>query len=445
MDKKDKTVILKVAEAHHRDVGKDIARIDIFLMENLGISSGDIILVIGKEKTCAIAGPGYPEDQGQNLIRIDETIRNNACVGVNDYVYIQKSTVLEANRIVLAPTQQVRLVGGPQYLLRLLEGRPLLKGQRLRVETVSDPLLFMVTSTQPLGPVIVTKNTSLVIKEQVAEELGVRPKHITYEDIGGLSREIGLIKEMVELPLRHPEFFNILGISPIKRILFYGPTGTGKTLLVRAFISEIDANTISVSYPEIMSKYYGESEKHLREIFDEAIKNAPSIIFIDDIDCISSREEISGEVERRMISQFFNVLDLLETTENVFFIAATNRPESLDTAFMRRMDRVIELSIPDVEARLEIFQIHTRGVRLSEDINLNELAKMTDGFVGADIKKIIFEAAMNAMRRVLPELDLEQKIIPKETLDKLIVTRSDFEEIMKNFKPQFLKNKNNKK
>lgn len=445
MDKKDKTVILKVAEAKSYDIGKGIARIDPAVAHDLGLQTGDVIGIEGKKKTAALIWQGYPEDSNSGLIRIDGTVRLNGGVGIDDRVKVRKIQTAPAEKILFAPTQHLKIQGGEAYLAHNLEGRVISRGDVVELNIMGRRVDLVAVSTKPaIDSVIITAGTQIEISAEPAKQTPSIPR-VSYEDIGGLWDKVIKLREMIELPLRHPELFKILGISPIKRILLYGPTGTGKTLLVRAFISEIDANTISVSYPEIMSKYYGESEKHLREIFDEAIKNAPSIIFIDDIDCISSREEISGEVERRMITQFFNLLDGLEATENVFFIAATNRPESLDTAFMRRMDRVIELSIPDVEARLEIFQIHTRGMRLSDDINLNELAKMTDGFVGADIKKIIFEAAMNAMCRVLPEIELEQKIIPKETLDKLIVTRSDFEEIMKNFKPQFLKNKNNKK
>ncbi|MDP2845863.1 MAG: AAA family ATPase, partial [Candidatus Methanoperedens sp.] len=357
-------IMMRVAEAHHRDAGRDIARIDRDLMEKLSILSGDIIMVVGKEKACAVAGPGYPEDEGTELIRIDGNIRTNARVGIDDKIYIEKPITQPAKRVVLAPTQQIRLVGGPQYLLRLLEGRPLLKGQRLRVETVSNPLSFIVISTQPQGAVIISRNTSLVVKEKVIEELA-HTAHLTYEDIGGLRREIGLIREMIELPLRHPELFQKLGIEPPKGVLLHGPPGTGKTMIAKAVANETDANFVSISGPEIMSKYYGESEKHLREIFDEAEKAAPTIIFIDEIDSIApKREEVTGEVERRVVAQLLSLMDGLKTRGQVIVIAATNRPNAIDAALRRggRFDREIEIGIPDRIGRLEILHVHTRGM-----------------------------------------------------------------------------------
>ncbi len=436
--------MLRVAEAHHRDAGRDIARIDRDMMEKLGILSGDIILVIGKEKACAIAGPGYPEDDGAELIRIDGNIRTNARIGIDDKIYIQKSTPQPAKRVVLAPTQQVRLVGGPQYLLRLLEGRPLLKGQRLRVETVSNPLSFIAISTQPPGPVIVTKTTSLVVKEQVIEELA-HPAHLTYEDIGGLRREIGLIREMIELPLRHPELFEKLGIEPPKGVMLHGPPGTGKTMIAKAVANETDANFVSISGPEIMSKYYGESEKHLREIFDDAEKTAPTIIFIDEIDSIApKREEVTGEVERRVVAQLLSLMDGLKTRGQVIVIAATNRPNAVDPALRRggRFDREIEIGIPDRNGRLEILQVHTRGMPLAEDMSeekgMREIADMTHGFVGADVSSLCKEAAMHAIRLILPKINIEEEI-PPEIMEKIVVTREDFHDALRNIEPSALR------
>ncbi|MCZ7357244.1 MAG: CDC48 family AAA ATPase [Candidatus Methanoperedens sp.] len=436
---------LRVAEAHHRDVGKDIARIDRGQMEKSGIQSGDLILVIGKEKTCAIAGPGYPEDQGLDLIRIDGNIRTNARVALDDKIYIQKHNAMPANRIVLAPTQQVRLVGGPQYLHRVLEGRPIMKGQRLRIETVSNPLSFIAVSTQPTGPVIVTRTTNIILKEQVMEELEVRPTHITYEDIGGLRREIGLIREMIELPLRHPELFQKLGIDPPKGVMLYGPPGTGKTMIAKAVANETDANFISISGPEIMSKYYGESEKQIRDIFDEAEKTAPTIIFIDEIDSIApKREEVTGEVERRVVAQLLSLMDGLKTRGQVMVIAATNRPNAVDQALRRggRFDREIEIGIPDRMGRLEVLQVHTRGMPLSDEMaeekGMREIADMTHGFVGADISSLCKEAAMHAIRLILPKINIEEEI-PPEIMEKLVVTRDDFYDAFRNIEPSALR------
>lgn len=441
----DERIMLRVAEAHHRDVGRDIARIDRDIMEQMGILSGDIILVVGKEKACAIAGPGYPEDTGMDLIRIDGNIRGNARVGIDDKIYLQKSTPQIAKRVVLAPTEQIRLVGGPAYLIRLLEGRPVAKGQRLRIETVSNPLSFIVISTQPQSPVIVSRTTSLVIKEEVIEELEVRQTHLTYEDIGGLRREISLIREMIELPLRHPELFEKLGIEPPKGVMLHGPPGTGKTMIAKAVANETDANFVSISGPEIMSKFYGESEKHIREIFEEAEKTAPTIIFIDEIDSIApKREEVTGEVERRVVAQLLSLMDGLKKRGQVIVIAATNRPNAVDAALRRggRFDREIEIGIPDRLGRFDVLQIHTRGMPLAEDMSdekgLREIADMTHGFVGADLSSLCKEAAMHAIRKILPKINIEEEI-PAEIMEQICVTREDFQNALQNIEPSALR------
>lgn len=438
-------IMLRVAEAHHRDVGRDIARIDRDIMEQIGILSGDVVMVVGKEKACVIVAPGYPEDQGMDLIRIDGNIRGNARVGIDDKIYLQKSAPQVAKRVVLAPTEQIRLVGGPQYLIRLLEGRPVTKGQRLRIETVSNPLSFIVISTQPPSPVIVSRTTSLVVKEEVIEEIEVRQTHLTYEDIGGLRREIGLIREMIELPLRHPELFEKLGIEPPKGVMLHGPPGTGKTMIAKAVANETDANFVSISGPEIMSKFYGESEKHIREIFEEAEKNAPTIIFIDEIDSIApKREEVTGEVERRVVAQLLSLMDGLKKRGQVIVIAATNRPNAVDAALRRggRFDREIEIGIPDRLGRFDVLQIHTRGMPLAEDMSeekgLREIADMTHGFVGADLSSLCKEAAMHAIRKILPLINIEEEI-PAEIMEKIVVTREDFQNALQNIEPSALR------
>jgi transitional endoplasmic reticulum ATPase len=439
-------IMLRVAEAHHRDAGRDIARIDRNIMEQMDILSGDIILVVGKEKACAIVSPGYPEDEGTEIIRIDGNIRANARVGIDEKIYIQKSAPQVAKRVVFAPTQKIRhFVGGQEYLLRLLEGRPLTKGQHLRVDTVSNPLSFIVVSTQPSGTVIISRTTSIVVKEEIVEELEVRRTHLTYEDIGGLRREIGLIREMIELPLRHPELFEKLGIEPPKGVLLHGPPGTGKTMIAKAIANATEANFISISGPEIISKYYGESEKHIREKFEEAENSAPSIIFIDEIDSIApKREEVTGEVERRVVAQLLSLMDGLKTRGQVIVIAATNRPNAIDAALRRggRFDREIEIGIPDRLGRFDVLQIHTRGMPLAEDMSeetgLREIADMTHGFVGADLSSLCKEAAMHAIRKILPDINIEADI-PQEIMEKIVITREDFQNALQNIEPSALR------
>jgi len=432
-------MILRIAEAYHRDAGRGIARIGADVMEELGLVSGDIIEIQGKERAVAIVWPGYPDDE-KGIIRIDGNIRSNTGVGIDDKVVIKKVEAKPAKKMVIAPMQPVRIVGGERYLLQILEGRPVLKGQKIRVEMLGNPLTFVITGTQPTGAVIATRDTEVVLREKVAEEVRAVP-HISYEDIGGLKREIGLVREMIELPLRHPELFQKLGIDPPKGVLLHGPPGTGKTLIAKAVASETDANFISISGPEIMSKFYGESEQNLRKRFEEAEANAPSIIFIDELDSIApKREEVTGEVERRVVAQLLSLMDGLEARGEVVVIGATNRPNALDPALRRggRFDREIEIGIPDRNGRLEILHVHTRGMPLVEDVDLKALADRTYGFVGADLASLCKEAAMHALRRILPEIDIEKEV-PPEIIEKLMVTREDFEEGLKNVEPSAMR------
>jgi transitional endoplasmic reticulum ATPase len=432
---------LRVAEAYHKDVGRGIARIDTRLMQQMELVSGDIIEISGKAKTYAIVWPNVEHGPGkENWIRIDGNLRSNSKVGIDDKVTIQKVQAKHAQRVTLAPSQSVRLVGGAHYILRIIEGRPLNKGQQIRVETVNNPLTFVVASTKPAGPVVVTKDTEIVIKEQSLEEIKT-PEGISYEDIGGLRREIQLVREMIELPLRHPELFQKLGIDPPKGVLLHGPPGTGKTLIAKAVASETDSNFITISGPEIVSKYYGESEHKIREIFEEAEKDAPSIIFIDEIDSIApKREEVTGEMERRVVAQLLSLMDGLKSRGEVVVIAATNRPNSIDEALRRggRFDREIEIGIPDRNGRKQVLLIHTRGMPLEKDVNLSDIADVTHGFVGADLSSLCKEAAMHALRRITPEIDIEDEI-PQEVLDNLKVKKEDFKEALKNIEPSAMR------
>ncbi|MEM2924298.1 MAG: CDC48 family AAA ATPase [Methanocellales archaeon] len=440
-EKEKKEVQLRVAEAYHRDAGRGIARIDLETMQKLGLVSGDIVEIEGKDKASAIVWPGYPEDAGRGIIRIDGNTRSNAKVGIDDLVTVRKVEAQPAVKITIAPTQPVRIVGGEQYILRILEGRPVFRGQKLRVEMLGNPLTFIVTATQPTGTVIATRDTQIVLKERPVEEVEKTITHVSYEDIGGLKREIGLIREMIELPLRHPEIFQKLGVEPPKGVLLHGPPGTGKTLIAKAVANETDAHFISISGPEIMSKYYGESEKQLRDIFKEAEENAPAIIFIDEIDSIApKREEVTGEVERRVVAQLLSLMDGLKSRGQVVVIAATNRPNAVDPALRRpgRFDREIEIGVPDRNGRLEILQVHTRGMPLAKDVDLGHLADITHGFVGADIAALCKEAAMHALREILPKIKMEEEI-PQEVLDKLEVRNHHFLEALKNIEPSAMR------
>ncbi len=438
----EKTATLRVVDALQRDVGRGIARIDPKVVDELGLTSGDVVQITGKRKTTALSWPAYQGDYGRGTIRIDGYMRNNAGVSIDDKVTIRKIDAKIAERLTLAPTEPLRIVGGEEYLSQLLEGRVLSKGDYLPINIMGRKVNLVVTNTNPLAEaVIVTESTEIVVGEQVKEPVRAVPK-ISYEDIGGLRPVIQKVREMIELPLRHPELFERLGVEAPKGVLLHGPPGTGKTLLARAVASETNANFISLGGPEIMSKYYGESEERLREVFKEAQENAPSIIFIDEIDSIApKREEVTGEVEKRVVSQLLSLMDGLQSRGKVVVIGATNRPNALDPALRRpgRFDREIEIGVPDRDGRLEVLQIHTRGMPLAEDVDLKKLADVTHGFVGADLEALAKEAAIRALRRILPEVNLEAENIPVEILNKIIVRMADFQEALKEVEPSAMR------
>lgn len=431
---------IRVAEAYHRDAGKGIARIAVSLMKGLGLESGGVIEIQGKNKVYAVAWPGNPED-ATDIIRVDGSTRANLGAGIDTRVTIQRADARPARKVVVAPTRQIRLIGGPQYLLRMLEGRPVVKGEMLRVEMINNTLSLAVVSTVPVGPVLITHDTIISITRETLEELALHVRDISYEDIGGLSREIRDIREMIEVPLRHPELFSRLGINPPRGVLLHGPPGTGKTMIARAVASETDANFVSISGPEIVSKFYGESEQRLRQIFEEAEKAAPTIVFIDEVDSIApKREEVSGDLERRVVAQLLALMDGLSSRGEVIVIAATNRPNALDPAIRRggRFDREVEIGIPNKNGRLEILYVHTRGMPLDESLDLKEVAEVTHGFVGADLYTLCKEAAMHTLERALPDLDVQEDI-PPEVLENLRVTKEDFYTALKKIEPSAMR------
>ncbi|MCP1714604.1 transitional endoplasmic reticulum ATPase [Methanocalculus alkaliphilus] len=434
---------LIVKEAAHGDAGRGIARLSIDVMKQLGLVSGDVIEISGRKKAAAIVWPGFPEDTGRAVIRIDGNVRSNAGAGIDDRVRIKKLEAGYATKITIQPTQPIRLVGGEQYLKRMLHGRSVSSGQTVRVNVLGNPLTFVIAKVSPKGIAIVTEDTEVELKETPYE--GEKGKEgisdIHYEDIGGLGRELQMVREMIELPLRQPELFERLGIEPPKGVLLYGPPGTGKTLIARAVASEVDAHFITLSGPEIMSKYYGESEGKLREVFEEAQENAPTIIFIDEIDSIApKREDTKGEVERRVVAQLLSLMDGLKSRGQVIVIAATNIPDAIDPALRRggRFDREIEIGIPDKKGRLDVLQIHSRGVPLGEDVDLSQFADITHGFVGADLALLVKEAAMHALRKIIPKINIDEDI-PSEFLDELKVTREDFDEALKHVEPSAMR------
>ncbi len=423
-------VQLRVGDARQRDVGRGIARIDQRTMQRLGISAGDVIEIVNKRTTSAIAWPAYSEDQNRDIIRIDGFTRKNSGVAINEYVVVRPAKVKTALALTLAPVDMRLNVDDDftNFVRNRLMERTLVEGDTTLVMMLGHAIPFTVSKTRPHGIIKVTTETRLTILNEPAPEGKGLPR-TNYEDIGGLHDEIQRVREMVELPLRHPELFQRLGIEPPKGVLLHGPPGCGKTLLARAVANESEANFYSINGPEIMSKFYGESEARLREIFQQAQQNAPSIIFVDELDAIApKREEVTGEVERRVVAQMLALMDGLSGRGNVIVIGATNRPGALDPALRRpgRFDREIEISVPDKKGRHEVLQIHTRGMPLAEDVDLNKLSAMTHGYTGADLSALGRETAMKALRRYLPQINLEEERIPPAVLEKMEVTMDDF-------------------
>jgi len=421
---------LRVADARQRDIGHGKVRIDNKTMQNLGISAGDFIEIHGKKVTVAVAWPAYAEDQGQDIIRMDGIVRRNAGVALNEYVTISSSEVKEAQNIVFAPTD-VRLSVDEDFVnfvKRRFMDMPFREGDMTLLSIFGSAVPLAVVRGRPHGAIKITEATAVqVLGEPTPEKKGI--SMITYEDIGGLHEEIQRIREMVELPLRHPELFQRLGIEPPRGIFLFGPPGCGKTLLAKAVANESDANFYVISGPEIMSKFYGESEARLREIFQKAHESAPSIVFIDEMDAIApKREEVTGEVERRVVAQLLSLMDGMGSRGNIIVIGATNRPNAIDPALRRpgRFDREIEIGVPDRQGRYEILQIHTRNMPLAKDVDLQKLANLSHGYTGADQSALCREAAMKALRRYLPEINLEEEKIPTEILEKMEVELDDF-------------------
>jgi transitional endoplasmic reticulum ATPase len=421
---------LRVADARQRDVGHGKVRIDNETMQKLGITAGDFVEIHGKKMTVAVAWPAYAEDQGQEIIRMDGLIRRNAGVALNEFVSVRKADVKEAQAIVFAPTD-VRLSVDEEFVSfvkRRFMDMPFIEGDMTLLSIFGSAVPLIVTRTRPHGAVKITETAHVqVLSEPTPEKKGI--PIVTYEDIGGLHEEIQRIREMVELPLRHPELFQRLGIEPPRGVFLYGPPGCGKTLLAKAVANESDANFYVISGPEIMSKFYGESEARLREIFQKAQETSPSIIFIDEMDAIApKREEVTGEVERRVVAQLLSLMDGMGSRGNIIVIGATNRPNAIDPALRRpgRFDREIEIGVPDKAGRNEVLQIHTRNMPLAEDTDLKRLSDVTHGYTGADIASLCREAAMKALRRYIPEINLEEERIPPEILEKMVVKMDDF-------------------
>jgi transitional endoplasmic reticulum ATPase len=467
-----KEIQLKVAEAIQDDVNKGIIRLDSTIMKDLEAGPGDFIEIEGERKTVGIADRSYPGDIGLGIIRMDGLMRRNAKTGLGELVKLNKADVKEAKKVTIAPAKKgIVIRAAPNTFRKALLGRPLVKGdiislgglQRRRPQINGNPLFneffnaaggepfsslfadlrFIVASTDAKTPVVVTENTEVVLNPEAVEMAEETVPDVTYEDIGGLEEELKKVREMVELPLKHPEIFERLGIEPPKGVLMHGPPGTGKTLLAKAVANETNAHFILINGPEVISKFYGESEANIRKKFEDAEKNAPSIIFIDEIDAIApKREEIHGEVERRVVAQLLALMDGLQSRGKVIVIAASNIPNALDPALRRpgRFDRELEIGVPGKDARLEILKIHTRNMPL-KDVKLKDIADITHGFVGADLSALAKEAAMTVLRRVFPDIQNKEaeEPIPKEILEKLVVTQQDFIESLKVVRPSAMR------
>lgn len=462
-EQEGETIKLQVANARPDDSGRGLARLPRTIMAQLGVTEGDVVELIGKRVTPARVVFPYPEDETIQVVRIDGLQRANAGVGSGDFVEIRKSDPKPATRVVLAPAQKnLRLEGSSPALQRTFAGRPMCQGdtvatvgqqrvgdipphvaQYLRAPAYAlQEIRLTVVQTVPKGVVQIDENTEIELRADYQEAQETRRADVTYDDIGGMAATIDQLREMVELPLRYPELFERLGVEPPKGVLLHGPPGTGKTRLARAVANESDAEFFLINGPEIMGSAYGESEKRLREVFEEATKSAPSIVFIDEIDSIApKRGQVSGEAEKRLVAQLLTLMDGLEARANLVVIAATNRPEAIDEALRRpgRFDREIVVGVPDERGRREILGIHTRGMPLGERVDLDELARTTFGFVGADIAALAREAAIEAVRRIMPQLNLSERTIPPEVLDNLSVTREDFLEALKRVQPSAMR------
>ncbi|WEL19105.1 CDC48 family AAA ATPase [Candidatus Nanohalococcus occultus] len=451
-----------------QDIGRGIIRIDSTVMEELEIAEGDAVTIEGGRKTVGRVARSYPADKGLGIARMDGYMRKNAGTSLGEKVTVQKAELKEADRVTLAPAEEgvVIQVSNPNIFKRALSGRAVTKGDIVVPgdgdgrKSVFDEMFDLdvdqfrfsfgetklaVVNTKPNGPVKITENTEIEVKQQAvkggSQEQQVQVPEVTYEDIGGLDSEIQQVREMIELPLKHPEVFQQLGIDAPSGVLLHGPPGTGKTLLAKAVANEADATFMSINGPEIMSKYYGESEKQLREKFEEAQDNSPAIIFIDEIDAIASkRGEAGGEVERRVVAQLLSLMDGLEERENVIVIAATNRVDAIDSALRRggRFDREIEIGVPNRQGRKEILQIHTRNMPLTDEVELDSVADMTHGYVGADLEAVCKEAAMSVLRNVLPEIDLDDEI-PSEIMEKLVVNQGALKEGIRKVQPSAMR------
>jgi transitional endoplasmic reticulum ATPase len=436
-------IILRVAEAPQNLVGRGIAVLDPKIIQEEGWRSGDVIEITGKRKAYAKVWPSQTVEYGRGLIRIDGFIRSNTGVGIDERVKVRKVEAKQASSLTLYPTEPLRIVGAEGYLAQLLEGRVVTQGSSITINIMGRRVDLMIAKVEPRADVvIVNRGTQIQFTDKAPKQITSNIPKLTYEDIGGLDKEISRVREMIELPLKHPELFERLGVEAPKGVLLHGPPGTGKTLLAKAVANETNANFYHIGGPEIMSKFYGESEERLREIFKEAEETSPSIIFIDEIDSIApKREEVSGDVEKRIVSQLLTIMDGLESRGQLVVIGATNRLNALDPALRRpgRFDREIEIGLPDRNGRLQVLQIHTRGMPLSENVNLEDIASRSHGFVGADLEALAKESAMGALRRILPEINLDEESIPAELLDKIIVTMDDFEDSLREVPPSTLR------
>jgi transitional endoplasmic reticulum ATPase len=435
-------IILKIDEIPQQHVGRGRAIIDPKIIEDTNWNTGQILELTYNKKTHVKVWPGSPEEYGTGLIKIDGITRQNIGAGIGDKISVKSVEAVNAEQIVLSPTEKIAIDGLQEYMIYNYLNHVFTTGDSISLSTqMGGRVQFVITSTKPSKPVIVTENTIFKLGP-MTKAIDASVPRITYDELGGLKNEVQKIREMVELPMRHPELFEKIGVEAPKGVLLYGPPGTGKTLLAKAVAGETNAHFISLSGPEIMGKYYGESEERIRDIFKQAEENAPSIIFIDEIDSIApKREEVSGELEKRIVSQLLTLMDGMKSRGKVIVIAATNRPDSIDPALRRpgRLDREIEIGIPDAEGRFDILSIHTRGMPIDDTVDLKQISKTTHGFVGADLEVLSKEAAMRSLRRILPEIDLDEDKISTEILQKIEITGEDFLDALKEVRPSALR------